>query len=224
MQLVRMPSGPWSAAIEIVRPITAALDAVYGVLLCALRPAMDEMLMMEPPPAATMCGMAYLLASTMLLTLIDITWSQSSSDTSTTVPRREIPTLLSRISSRPYRSMQASTMRPAILGIGNVGLNRGRHAAFRMNHLLGFLGPFDGHVGQQNPRALASEQRRRRPPVTDPGPAGAGARYDGNFPSSLPLRSGTIMFSVCWRSRLSKLQPAVPSDQPALITLRWGVK
>ena len=111
MQLVRIPSGPWSAAMEMVRPITAALDAVYGVLLWARRPAMEEMLMMDPPPTSIMRGMANLLHMTMVFTFTAMMWSQSSSDTSTTVPRREMPTLLSRMSSRPYRSMQASTIR-----------------------------------------------------------------------------------------------------------------
>ena len=100
MQLVRMPSVPYRG-MEMVRPITAAFEAVYGVLLWARRPAMDEMLMMDPPPVSTILGMANLLDNTMLLTLMAMTRSHASSSISTTVPRWEMPTLLSRISSRP---------------------------------------------------------------------------------------------------------------------------
>ena len=67
--------------------------------------------MIEPPPVSIMRGIAALLANTIVLRLTVITRSQSSSLTSTTVPRCEMPTLLSRISRRPYWSIAASTMR-----------------------------------------------------------------------------------------------------------------
>ena len=50
-------------------------------------------------------------ASTIVLRLTVITRSQSASLTSTTVPRWEMPTLLSRMSTRPYRSTAAWAMR-----------------------------------------------------------------------------------------------------------------
>src|SRR6267378_5616558 len=100
MQLTRMPCRPWSPAIERVMPTTAAFEVEYGVLWLARRPAMEEMLMIEPPPARIMWGIAYLLVSMMLLTLIAITRSHCSSVTSSTSARTDTPTLLSRMSSR----------------------------------------------------------------------------------------------------------------------------
>ena len=56
MQLTRMPSRPWSPAMDCVSPTTAALEVVYGVLLLARRPAMEERVMMEPPPPFFISG------------------------------------------------------------------------------------------------------------------------------------------------------------------------
>ncbi len=58
MALTRMLSGPWSTAMDIVSPSTAALDALYGVCPCARSAPVEEMLMMEPPPVRFMAGMA----------------------------------------------------------------------------------------------------------------------------------------------------------------------
>ena len=82
-------------------PTTAAFEVEYGVLWLARRPATEEMLMIEPPPFFRICGMAYFEASMTLLTLTAMTRSHCSSLTSRTSARTEMPTLLSRMSSRP---------------------------------------------------------------------------------------------------------------------------
>src|SRR5258708_7662900 len=59
MQLTRTLSGPASAARLSVKPTTANFAAEYGVRLGkARRPAADERLMMLPPPAALIIGIA----------------------------------------------------------------------------------------------------------------------------------------------------------------------
>ena len=74
---------------------------MYGVLLFARSPAMDESVMMEPPPPFFISGMAYLEVRTMLLTFTAMMWSHCSSVTSVTSARVEMPTLLWTMSSRP---------------------------------------------------------------------------------------------------------------------------
>src|SRR3954471_3208178 len=68
--------------------------------------------MIEPPPAAASCGIAAWVAKTMLLRLTAITRSQASSVISR-MPWRgsDTPTLFWRMSSRPYRSTAAATIR-----------------------------------------------------------------------------------------------------------------
>src|SRR5688572_28882826 len=61
--LQRMPLRPYCVATESVRVLIAAFAAAYAV--CERSPAsdwFDEALMIEPPPAASMWGMAYLQA------------------------------------------------------------------------------------------------------------------------------------------------------------------
>jgi len=58
MQLTRTLSGPASAARLCVKPTTAHLAAEYGVRIGKpKRPAIDDRLMMLPPPASLMSGM-----------------------------------------------------------------------------------------------------------------------------------------------------------------------
>jgi len=114
MQFTRIPSRAWSIAMARVRAMTAPLDTEYGVSPCGRRAEIDEMFTIAPPPLRRMAGMACLLASIMPVTLTRMTCSQSASSTSTTVPRPPIPTLLSRMSSRPHRRTASSTMAPAL--------------------------------------------------------------------------------------------------------------
>lgn len=70
------------------------------------------MLTIAPPLAVLiMAGMAYLESRNMVSTLTCITRRYSSGFSSTTLPRLPMPTLLSRKSSRPQRSIAASTSR-----------------------------------------------------------------------------------------------------------------
>src|SRR5437763_10463204 len=80
MQLTRMAWRPWSPAIERVRPTMAAFEVLYGVLWFARKPATDETLMIEPPPALVISGIAYLEARTLLLPLGAITRALRSAD------------------------------------------------------------------------------------------------------------------------------------------------
>jgi hypothetical protein len=63
--------------------------------------AIDEMLMIEPPPCRAITGMTCFMARKALLRLTANTRSQSASGTSTTFPVSAIPTLLSSTSMRP---------------------------------------------------------------------------------------------------------------------------
>src|SRR6266496_2550793 len=61
--LQRMPLATKSAATALVRPITAAFDAPYAKRLGSplIDDAIDAMLMMLPPPAASIFGSAHLI-------------------------------------------------------------------------------------------------------------------------------------------------------------------
>ena len=63
MQLARIPSRPWYTAVVLVSMCSAPLAIPYGTLTAmpAVRPSMEDTLMIDPPPAATMAGMACLL-------------------------------------------------------------------------------------------------------------------------------------------------------------------
>ena len=83
---VRMPLGPnWTARL-LVRLSTAPFDAVYAS--CGTEQPISAtklaMLMIEPPPAASIAGMAYLQPRNTPRTLTAMTWSQTSTDVSVT--------------------------------------------------------------------------------------------------------------------------------------------
>src|SRR5262245_66204635 len=63
-ELQRMPSLACWIAVDFVKSRTAPLVAVYAAVKpgAPTRPAVDEMLMMDPPPARRMAGIAYLVA------------------------------------------------------------------------------------------------------------------------------------------------------------------
>ena len=62
MLLQRIPSGPWSMAMALVRASTAPFDALYAARPgSAQKPSTEETLMMEPPPARRSSGSACLV-------------------------------------------------------------------------------------------------------------------------------------------------------------------
>lgn len=65
---------------------------------------------MTPPPDRRIAAMAGLLAFTMVVTLTRIWRSHSASETSAMVRATPIPTLFTRMSRRPQRSMAAATI------------------------------------------------------------------------------------------------------------------
>src|SRR5699024_1375284 len=59
--LQRILSFPYCVATYFVKLTTAALDAPYATRIASLaNAAMEAVLIMEPPPASIMCGIAYL--------------------------------------------------------------------------------------------------------------------------------------------------------------------
>src|SRR5258706_2858523 len=72
--------------------------------------AIDEMLMIEPPPCRAITGMTCFMARKALLRLTANTRSQSASETSTTFPVSAMPTLLSSTSMRPKVLRHAATI------------------------------------------------------------------------------------------------------------------
>ena len=83
---MRMPFGPnWTARLR-VRLRTAPLDAVYAS--CGTEQPTSAtklaMLMIEPPPPASIAGMAYLQPRNTPRTLTAMTWSQTSTSVSVT--------------------------------------------------------------------------------------------------------------------------------------------
>ena len=68
------------------------------------------MLMILPPPCATMCGRAWRQVRYILLTLMSISRSQAFSPISSGPPGSTMPTLLCSTSIRPYLVRQASTI------------------------------------------------------------------------------------------------------------------
>ena len=65
---------------------------------------------MAPLPCFSITGMTCLAVRKKLFTLTSNTWSHSSSLSSTGPPVEPMPTLLSRMSTRPHFDMQASTI------------------------------------------------------------------------------------------------------------------
>ena len=87
-----------------------AFEVEYAASAHARMPATDEMLMIEPPPESIMLGMANRDVSIMLFRFVVIRRSHSVGTISANLSPRITPTLLSRMSSLPYRSTAESTM------------------------------------------------------------------------------------------------------------------
>ena len=72
-----------------------------GLPIRPIAPAIDDTMMIDPPPPAFIFGMQYLVQSIVLVRLASSTLCQSSSVTVSGVPGAPMPTLLCRMSSRP---------------------------------------------------------------------------------------------------------------------------
>src|SRR5919198_1736838 len=79
-ELARIPSAAYWIAVALVSRRTAPLDAWYcGLLLSTpTRPSCDEILIIDPPPARRMAGIAVLLPRKTPVALISITRCHSA--------------------------------------------------------------------------------------------------------------------------------------------------
>src|SRR5256886_17677364 len=103
-ELQRILSFACWMARDLVKSGTAPLVALYAAVSPGLptSPAVDEMLMMEPPPACRMAGIAHLVPRNTPLTLTAMIRSQSASLVSSIFDRKRMPALLTSTSSLPY--------------------------------------------------------------------------------------------------------------------------
>src|ERR1700726_2500486 len=90
MVLTRIPCLPCEVATYIDSVLTPALDTPYAVRVRSpLSDAPDDMLMIEPPPFRTICGMTCLHVSIWLRRLTAMVLSQTSSGSSVTGVSRD---------------------------------------------------------------------------------------------------------------------------------------
>src|SRR3546814_224109 len=113
--LQRMPRLPYWVATYRVREFTAALEAAEaGLMKSPVSEAPELVLMMEPPPAAIMGAIAYLVISIVPRALMVKARSQMSVDIAATAmslpscSARVSAALLCRISTRPQCSRTCS--------------------------------------------------------------------------------------------------------------------
>src|SRR5882724_4437114 len=106
-----MPSRAYWMAVAFVRRRTAPLEAWYCGLLLSVptRPSWDEMLMIDPPPARRMAGMAAFVPRNTPLALMSIVRVQSSTVVSSIRPHPPMPALLTRTFSAPKRDAARPT-------------------------------------------------------------------------------------------------------------------
>src|SRR5262249_37527304 len=102
-ELQRMLSLACWLAVDLVKSRTAPWWAVYAAVSPGLptRPAVDEMLMMEPPPDARIAGSAHFVPRNTPLTLTAMMRSHSVSLVSSIRARKRMPALLTRTLSLP---------------------------------------------------------------------------------------------------------------------------
>src|SRR3989442_5684786 len=98
-------------AVALVNRRAAPLVAVYAGVPPGLptRPAVDEMLMIDPPPACRIAGIAHFVPRKTPLTLTAMMRSQSSSDVSSIFDRKRMPALLTSTLSLPYACTAVAT-------------------------------------------------------------------------------------------------------------------
>ena len=106
-----MPSRAYWMAVAFVRRRTAPLEAWYCGLLLSVptRPSWDEMLMIDPPPARRMAGMAAFVPRNTPLALMSIVRVQSSTVVSSIRPHPPMPALLTRTFSAAKRDAARPT-------------------------------------------------------------------------------------------------------------------
>ena len=155
-----MRSLAYCSAVSLVSSRTAPLDDWYSGLLLSIptRPSCEEMLMIDPPPAVRMAGIAALVPRNTPLALTSITRSHSSTVVSSSRPAPPMPALLTSTSSLPKRFVASRHgLLPGVLA-GDVEVHEHALAA------LGFDRGFDRaslvvqDVTDDDAGALAREQ------------------------------------------------------------------
>src|SRR5258705_7827336 len=104
-----MPSLACWMAVDLVKRRTAPLVAVYAAVPpgAPTRPAVDEMLMIDPPPACRIGGIAPLLPRKTPLTLTAMKRSPTSSEGSSIFERKRKPAVLTSTVRLPYEGTAA---------------------------------------------------------------------------------------------------------------------
>ena len=110
IEFTRIASGASSSAAAFVMPRMANLLATYDMMPApGVMPFIDEMLTIDPPPPSPINGAVVFMPSQHPIWLTLMTAWYSSSDTSSIMPKRMIPALFTRMSSRPNRARAVST-------------------------------------------------------------------------------------------------------------------
>jgi len=110
-EFTRMLSFPWRTAMALEKILTAPFDALYAGCPPAepTSPMMEEMLMMDPPPASSILGTAALVPRKTPLELTSMILSQPSMAVSSVKARLLIPALLTSTSNLPKLETARST-------------------------------------------------------------------------------------------------------------------
>ena len=109
LSLARSLDRPLGMAMPAAREIEVGIELAPGV-----RPPRLVTLMIRPPPTLRISGMDARIRRTAPQTLSSKSSSQSSSLTSSNPLAMDVPALLTRISTRPYRSTAVLTTRAAV--------------------------------------------------------------------------------------------------------------
>src|SRR5215471_10918403 len=109
-ELTRMPNRPSSRAAALVMPRMANLLALYAESPAApVKPSIEEMLMIEPPPAAVIGPITAFMPSQQPTAFTSRIRRKSAGDMSAIVANFSTPALFTSTSSRPKASSVAST-------------------------------------------------------------------------------------------------------------------
>ena len=194
MELTRILSLPWSAAIDIVRPMTAALDVVYGGT--AVGPQAGYGGYVDDGPAVRLDHPG--------------NGVPARQDDALDVDRHHIvPVLLAdfhhgtppRDPHVVVQDVQAAVSldgrlhhAAAVLGRAKVGLEYRCLAPLLPDHGEGLLGPLGDGIDEQDFGALTGEHHGGGLPIADALAAGPGPGNDGHlsFQPGTPLRHGTL--------------------------------
>ena len=145
------------------------MDAAYEARRASpISAIVEDMLMIEPPCAATITGRTALATRNTPRTFTAMTRSHSSSEVSSTVPTPAIPALLNRTSMVPNASITDVTSAVHDAFVGHVDGERRRRPAARggvyVDATIATVSSADSrdHVGHGDGRTLPREQDRRR--------------------------------------------------------------